>query len=299
MAVIDFLNSTDFQDGYTAKNNWYTTLSSDITSGAQVIPLSSITGLSDKGWVSIDTEHIYYDYIDSGSQALGSVSYPVVRGTDGSIAASHDAGASVEQRINAGAFNALMTAVKKRKEYTLYCTQVDALTSGLQDLTGFASRAMIHDLRIIANGGSTSFKVEFYQTDDFKGIERIFETTDLSSVETTIDASSSSGQKNVYINSTSGFLIEELTHITTSGLTAEEFIMVEDIVAGDRLEAYDALENSYTTGDIVTLVNREQGSFYYEDLDWTGELHVKIINNDPSNPVTITLFIVAEVSDEA
>ena len=299
MAVIDFLNSTDFQDYYVAKNNWYTTLASDVTSGAQVIPLSSITGLSTKGWVSIDTEHIYYDYIDSGSQSLGSVTYPVVRGTDDSVAASHDAGASVEQRINAGAFNALMTAVKKRKEYTLECSQVDALSSGYENLTGFASRAMIHDLRVIATGGSTSFKIEFYQTDAFKGIERIFESIELSSISTTVDSTSSSGQKNVYVTSTNGFLIDEMAYVITSGLTANEFILVEDIITGDRLEAYDDLENSYVTSDTVTLVHRQLSSFYYEDLDWTGELHVKIINNDGSNPVTITLFIVAEVSDEA
>jgi len=297
MAVIDFINSTDFQDYYVAKNNWYTTLASDVTSGAQIIPLSSITGLSTKGWVSVDTEHIYYDYIDSGSQSLGSVTYPVVRGTDDSVAAAHDAGASVEQRINAGAFNALMTAVKKRKEYTFECDQVAAVTSGYQDLTGFASRALIHDLRIMSTGGSTSFKVEFYQTDAFKGIEKIFESNVLNSISTTIDATSSSGQKNIYVTSTTGFLVGEMVYIVNSGVS-NEFAMVNNVVVGDRLEAYDDLENTYTSSDTVAFVNRQLNSFYYEDLDWTGELHVKIINTDGSNPVTVTLFIVAEISDE-
>jgi len=299
MAVIDFSNSTDFQDYYTAKNNWYTTLSSDVTSGAEIIPLASIGGLSSKGWISIDTEHIYYDYIDSGSQSLGSVSYPVTRGTDESVAASHDAGASVEQRINAGAFNALMTAVKKRKEYTLYCTQVAADTISDQDLTGFASRALIHDLRIIATDGSTSFKVEFFRTDAFQGKEKLFETIPLSSIESALDASSGSGQKNVYVTSTAGFLIDELVHINNSGVGSEEFAMVEDVIAGDRLEVYDNLENTYSTSYNAVLVHREMNDFYYEDLDWTGELHVRITNYDAATPVTLTLFIIAESSDES
>lgn len=299
MAVIDFINSTDFQDYYTAKNNWNTTLTSDVTSGAQVIPLASVGNLSTKGWISVDTEHIYYDYIDSGTQSLGSVTYPVTRGTDDSVAASHDAGAGVEQRINAGAFNALMTAVKKRKEYSLECTQVTASGISDQNLTGFVSRALIHDFRIMATDGSTAFKIELYQTDTFKGKERLFETIELSSVESDLDASSGSGQKNIYVVNTSGFLIDEMAYITDESTDPDEFAMIEDIVVDDRLEAYDNLENTYDTSYKAVLVHREQDSFYYEDLDWTGELHIRIINLDASNPVTINLFIVAEISDES
>lgn len=299
MAVIDFNNSTDFQDNYTAKNNWYSSLSSDISSGIQIIPLASISGLSPKGWISIDTEHIYYDYIDSGSQALGNITYPVTRGTDDSTANSHDAGAVVEQRINAGAFNALMTAVKKRKEYNLSCTEVTASGISDQDLTGFVSRALIHDFRVIATGGSTAFEIELYQTDAFKGKERLFETIELSSVESDLDANSGSGQKNIYVVNTSGFLIDEMAYITDESTGSDEFAMVEDIVLNDRLEAYDNLENTYDTSYKAVLVHREQDTFYYEDLDWTAELHIRIINLDPSNPVTINLFIAAEVSDES
>lgn len=298
MAVIDFNNSTDFQDYYEAQNNWNTTLSSDVTSGAQIISLASISGLSTKGWVSVDTEHIYYDYIDSGSQALGSVTYPVTRGTDDSVAASHDAGAGVEQRINAGAFNALMTAVKKRKEYSLSCAQVSADTVSDQNITGFVSRALIHDFRIMATDGSEAFKIELYQTDLFKGKERLFETLQLSGVESDVDLSSGSGQKNIYITSTVGFSTEEMVYITDESTGPDEFAMVESIVPGDRLEAYDNLENTYDTNYKAVGINREQ-NFYYEDLDWTGELHIRIINLDISNPVTINLFIVAEVSDES
>jgi len=298
MAVIDFTNSTDFQDYYEAQNNWNTTLSSDVTSGAQIIPLASISGLSTKGWVSVDTEHIYYDYIDSGSQALGDGSNPVTRGTDDSIAASHDAGAGVEQRINAGAFNALMTAVKKRKEYSLSCTQVSADTVSDQDITGFVSRALIHDFRIMATDGSEAFKIELYSTDLFKGKERLFETLQLSGTESDVDSSSGSGQKNIYITSTVGFSTEEMVYITDEDTGPDEFAMVESIVAGDRLEAYDNLENTYDTSYKAIAVNREQ-NFYYEDLDWTAELHIRIINLDLSNPVTVNLFIIAEVSDES
>jgi hypothetical protein len=297
MAVIDFTNSTDFQDYYEAQNNWNTTLSSDVTSGAQIIPLASISGLSTKGWVSVDTEHIYYDYIDSGSQSLGNGTYPVTRGTDDSVPATHDAGAGVEQRINAGAFNALMTAVKKRKEYSLSCTQVSADTVSDQDITGFVSRALIHDFRIIATDGSEAFKIELYQTDLFKGKERLFETLQLSGVESDVDTSSGSGQKNIYITSTVGFSTEEMVYITDEDTGPDEFAMIENIVPGDRLEAYDNLENTYDTNYKAVGVNREQ-NFYYEDLDWTAELHIRIINLDISNPVTINLFIIAEVSDE-
>ncbi len=298
MAIIDFTHSTDFQDYYTAKNNWNTSLTSDITSGAQIIPLSSISNLSAKGWISVDTEHIYYDFIDSGSQALGDGSNPVTRGTDGSVAASHDAGAGVEQRINAGAFNALMTTVKKRKEYSLSCAQVAADTVDDQDISGFVSRALIHDFRIIATDGSEAFKIELYSTDLFKGKERLFETLQLSGTESDVDSSSSSGQKNIYITSTVGFSTEEMVYITDEDTGPDEFAMVESIVAGDRLEAYDNLENTYDTSYKAVAVNREQ-NFYYEDLDWTAELHIRIINLDLSNPVTINLFIIAEVSDES
>ncbi len=298
MAVIDFMHSTDFQDYYTAKNNWNTSLTSDITSGAQIIPLSSISNLSTKGWISVDTEHIYYDYIDSGSQALGDGAHPVIRGADDSIAASHDVGAGVEQRINAGAFNALMTAVKKRKEYSLSCAQVAADTVDDQDITGFVSRGLIHDFRIIATDGSEAFKIELYSTDLFKGKERLFETLQLSGTESDIDSSSGSGQKNIYITSTDGFSTEEMVYITDEDTGPDEFAMVESVVAGDRLEAYDNLENTYDTSYKAVAVNREQ-NFYYEDLDWTAELHIRIINLDLSNPVTINLFIIAEVSDES
>jgi hypothetical protein len=298
MAVIDFTNSTDFQDYYEAQNNWNTTLSSDVTSGAQIIPLASISGLSTKGWISIDTEHIFYDYIDSGSQALGSSTYPVTRGTDDSTATSHDAGAGVEQRINAGAFNALMTAVKKRREYSLACAQVPASTTSDQNLTGFVSRASIHDFRIMATDGSTNFKIELYQTDLFKGKERLFETLQLSGVESDLDLSSGVGQKNIYITSTVGFSTEEMVYITDEDTGPDEFAMIETVVVGDRLEAYDNLENTYDTSYKAVGVRREQ-NFYYEDLDWTAELHIRIINLDISNPVTINLFIIADISDES
>lgn len=292
MAVIDFEHSTDFQDYYEAQNLWSTVLTSDITASGITIPVSSVSGLSEKGWVSIETEHIFYDYINSGTNTLGSTTYPVVRGTDDSSAASHDAGAAVGQRINAGAFNALMTAVKKRKSYTFTSSQVSAGTISEQNITSFASRAAIRQLIVLATGGSTDFVIEFYRRDSFYGIDRLYKSTSLSSIETTLDASSSGIE--LPVTSTTGFFIDEFAEVNDV-----ELFMIDDINAGVSLEAVDTISGSYSSGNTVVQGYEDISGFYYEDLDWTGEIHIKILNNDTSNPVTVKLRIVAEVSDEA
>lgn len=283
----EFLHSTEFQDEYFAVPNWASTLSASITDSDVVATLISVTSLPDKGWIHIEDEIIFYSGIETGSIQLVGME----RGIGGTSAASHSAGVTVEQKISAQGWNQLMSAVKKRKNYTLTTTQVSAGTISEQSLTGFASRARFSELVILATGGSTDFVIEFYRTDAFRGIDKIYETTSLNSIETTLDASTSGTE--IPVTSTTGFFINEVAQL--SGI---EMFMIDDINAGVSLESADTITGSYNSGDTVVQGYRDLSGFYYEDTDWSAELHIKILNNDTSNPVTVKMEIVAEVSDE-
>ena len=92
--------------------------------------------------------------------------------------------------------------------------------------------------------------------------------------------------------------MESMSYITSNIKNMETF-MIDDINTGVSLESVDVISGSYSSGNSVVQAYRDVSSFYYEDLDWTGELHIKIINNDTSSPVTVKLKVIAEVSDEA
>ena len=296
MAIEGFANSTEFQDYYGARNRWSTQLAQDLPSSGTVMYVTSVADLPDKGYVSINFEVIFYGSVNAGNNSLGSLQRAMGYN---SVAATHAAGSQVQQRISDVAFNSLMTAVKKRKQYQLTSSQVAALATSSQNITGFASRARIAEMSFTASGGSEDFVVELYRRDTFKGADRIYKTVNLNGVETVTDQLSSG--TTVYVTSTSGFLIDNLVAIgdlfTSGGVW--EFAMVSDIASGDYLTLTDALTNSYASGKAVRLVHRDQDEFYYEDLDWTGELHIRIINNDALNPVRLFINIIAEVSDES
>lgn len=290
-----FSNTTDFQDNYVAQNNWRATLSSSISnSDTSLTVTGGVSSLPEKGWVSIGTEHIYYGAKNNSTNTLSSLE----RGVDGSTAGSHAAGATVEQRINAAAFNTLMSAVKKRRAYELKANAVTALGVSTQNLTGFASRARLGDLNLIIASGTTDCVIEFYKKDTFKGIDRLYKTANLESVETTTDQISSG--TTLYVTSTDGFLIDELVAVGNPLISGStwELAHVEDITSGDSLTLSSALSTSYAVGQYVRLVHRDQTGFYYEDLDWTAELHTKIINNDALSAAHVYMNIIAEVSDE-
>ena len=125
--------------------------------------------------------------------------------------------------------------------------------------------------------------------------DRVYESEDLNSVETVLDQDVTSGTSIVYVASTDGFLVDSLISINGGS----EFALVKDMAAGDYLEAYDSLESSFVTGDSVVMCHRDQKSFYYEDHDWTAEMHIRVTNYDMVSPVTVNLYIIAEVSDDA
>ncbi len=294
---VNFPTTTDFQDNYEPQNRWSTTLAAVIGTTDVSIQLSD-TPPSAKGWVTIDSEHIYYDTVVSNTISVASGLVDDMRGQDDSTAATHSQGSIVEQRINAAAIQNIMDSVKKRKQYSMSLSQVSANSMSEQNITGFSSRAMIHDLRIAAVGGSTQFKVELYSGDSFSGMEKVYETIELESIESSIDQISSSGQENIYVTSTSGFLVDELVQIQNTDRSIIEFALIEDIDSGVSLESYNNLVNTFDTNSKAVLVHRDRKSFYYEDLDWSAELHVKVTNLDTSNSVTVYLNIIAEISDE-
>jgi len=293
-----FNNSTEFQDNYVPINKLTTTLTADIDDLVTIIAVTDVTGFPDMGWFSIDDEVFFYNEKTDGSNTFGSAQNPVVRGVNNTNNAAHSAGSYTTQRINAETFIELMGAIKKRKDTTVVAASVAADTISDQNLTGFYSRADMNELRIIAKGGSTDFTVELYRKDTFLGVDKIYSTTHLSTVESTLDQDSNAAQKSVYITSTTGFLIGELAALDDDN-SSREFILIDDIVAGDSLVSPDNLVDSFTVTQNAqaTLVYRDQAKFYYEDLDWTGELHARISNYDSANPVQIDFNIIAEVSD--
>lgn len=297
-----FLNSQDFIDNYYAANNWQTTLAQELSNVATVVYLTSVTGLPPKGVVSINSEHIFYDYIDTVAKTLGNVSNPVTREVDGSTAATHAAGSTVQHRINALTFNALMQSVQKRKTFQLTLAQTSAAAISEQNITGFAGRARITDMRIIATGGSSDFIIELYNKDAFKGEQRLFRSVSLESVETTTDGSTTGAT--VPVTATDGFLVDSLAVVGSPFGGTYEYIRIDDIESGVSLAAMDNLVESFSAGAAVVQVLQVQDEINYEDRDYlenggaTKELHIRVINNDPLSPVTIKLDIVAEVTDE-
>lgn len=77
----------------------YATLSSSISATATTIQTSNVTTANFTKLapfvVKIDTEEIYVPYVDSGTNTLGSSSYPCIRGYNGTTAATHASSSAV------------------------------------------------------------------------------------------------------------------------------------------------------------------------------------------------------------
>lgn len=291
--MTEFNNTTEFQDNYNAYNRWSSTLSQDLTSTGTVVYLTGgVSNLPDKGWISIDYEVIFYS---AKNNSLNTLTVGERGAGSNSIAAAHSSGAAVQQRVSANVINWLMMAIKKYKAYNLQLSNVAADTISEQNIAGFASRVNAHEMRIIPSSGSTDFVIELYKQDTFLGVDKVYETINMSCVQTTLDGSVSGAT--VPVTSTTGFLVGELGIIGDLQSSGEIFY-IDDIDSGVSLEASDALSGAWTAGETVTLIYTDR-NFHYKDLDWTGELHIRVINYDASNPVTIDLQILAEVSDEA
>lgn len=288
----EFANTTEFQDNYSAYNRWSATLVQDLSATGSTVYLSTVTGLPAKGWISIDYEVIFYTSVNP---TLKTVAVGERGAGTNSDAAAHVAGATVQQRVSANVINWLMLAIKKYKEYNLQCTNVAADTIEEQDITSFASRAHIHELRIIPSSGSTNFVIELYKRDTFLGVDKLYESISLNCVQTVTDGAISGTY--VPVTTTTGFLVGELAIIGDLQSSGEIFY-IDDIDSGVKLIATDNIAGSWAVGSIVTLIYTDR-DINYKDLDWTGELHIKILNYDAASPVTIDLQILAEVSDEA
>ncbi|MHA2093019.1 MAG: hypothetical protein ACW98F_00050 [Candidatus Hodarchaeales archaeon] len=289
MAIVDFENSTDFQDKYDAAHYFQTTLTGTITSGAQSITLGSASGLPTKGWINIELEQIYYETI------AGNVLSNLTRGADGTTAASHDNGTIVEQRINSAAFNNLMCAVKKRRNLAVEATTVGSGAESSQSLTGFASRARIGEFRVVSWSGSQDFTVGLYRKDTFRGEDRLWQSISLNTVQS-VTTGTATGTLVPVLDNTN-FIIDEVAYISDTIYSGGEYFLIAN-VSGNELRASDNLSTSYSADAFVTMAHRDQDEFYYEDLDWSNELHVKIDNNDTINNVKIWFDVIAEVSDE-
>ena len=293
-----FNNSTDFQDNYIPINNLYTKLTDDIDNVATVIPVESTSGFPPKGWISIGTEAIFYDFMTSTS--FGDSNNPVERGADGTTAASHSKDNRVSQRINSAVFHEIMKSVKKRREYILSATEVTAGIIDPQNIDGFASRVRSAELRLIATGGSQNFYVEFYRNSLFKAIDRTYKTITLTTVEDVLSQDTSAGDGFLYVNDSSQFTVDEMVVIGDFPDGTYEYAVIKEIDdAANKITFFDPLANSYVAAQSIIQVNRDQTEFYYEDLDWLAQLHTRIVNNDTTNPVTVHFHFIAEVSDEA
>lgn len=90
----------------TARNGWASLTTSAIDALATNIPVATTFGLQPTdGVVCIDYEVIHYDSVNANA-LLGCT-----RGYDGTVAAAHNAGASVELRITASYHNRLAAAI--------------------------------------------------------------------------------------------------------------------------------------------------------------------------------------------
>ena len=95
------------QSLYIAKNDFATTLTSNINNVQTTVPVSAITALPDKGLVSVDSEVILYTALQVSPPAL----LGCTRGFDGTAAATHASAARVEMRWVADHHNILASAI--------------------------------------------------------------------------------------------------------------------------------------------------------------------------------------------
>lgn len=111
MSVPGTLNYTTSLDDTTslvaAANNISTTLTGAHNNSVTTITVASTTGFPTAGAISIDDEVIYY----TGGGGGGTTFTGAVRGSDGTTAASHSGGASVELRVIARHISILRDAV--------------------------------------------------------------------------------------------------------------------------------------------------------------------------------------------
>lgn len=100
-----------------AANRFATTLQAPgLTAGATSMTVASTTGAPTSGALTVDSEEIYY------TGKTGTTFTGLLRGQDGSVAASHNVGATVEGRILAAHHKALRAAIIATQ------TKVDSLS---------------------------------------------------------------------------------------------------------------------------------------------------------------------------
>lgn len=136
---------------YVAVNSLQTTLSGTINSLVTTITLASTSGFPTAGAVTIDSEVIFYTGI-SGPQLTGCT-----RGSDGTIAASHNSGVPVGATIVAQHHNALKDEIIAI-ETTLFSyktlTDFGADSTGVADSTAAINSALAANIPIYAPPGT-------------------------------------------------------------------------------------------------------------------------------------------------
>lgn len=102
------------QDLLIAVNNIATSCIGAVGSGSTGIAIVSATGWPASGFASIESEVVFYDYIDVGgaNPVLHIPSSGPGRGADGTTAVSHIDGSKVELRWVAGYHNYLSAAIR-------------------------------------------------------------------------------------------------------------------------------------------------------------------------------------------
>jgi hypothetical protein len=103
---LSFSNNTEFLDVFFTLDNFNTSLRNNITASGTEIPVLSVDGLPDKGWLTIGgKEVLFYNGIVSGT-------YPIVSGCERSNGEDWAVDTLVEQRYNSEIINNLIESLK-------------------------------------------------------------------------------------------------------------------------------------------------------------------------------------------
>jgi len=112
-------------DLFVAVNALATTLSGGIDNVVATIPLTSTTGFPTAGAVDIDQEIIFYTGVSGGSLT------GCIRGSDGTLAASHTAGVPVSASLVAFHHNGLMAEIEAIEAWLTTSIVANPMTSDL------------------------------------------------------------------------------------------------------------------------------------------------------------------------
>ncbi len=279
----DFANKTQFLENFVAGNVVRATLNQGIDAAVGQIPVSSLAPWADQtmGWITIDNEVIFWNAKDAGNLTLGTVANPCTRGVDGTTAATHTAGAWIQQKNNAALFNNLVEAIPRTKWIWLQ-SNIAGASELLNETLAFVKKGIVHELVCVpdVNYWSSDINVDVYNRDRFGEFDKLFSfPASMWSNFVLLNAQAAAGQKLITPDMLGMFTPGDLLILGNPWNGTWEYAeYVQDVAP--NMELKDLLLNTWDVGTPVVQVYRSFQEIYFENGGGLSEIYFSLNNAD-------------------